>query len=48
MTENIQNRRMVHICTGCYGQALRNVPSDKGIEILMFPEFVQRALDTQL
>ncbi|MFH1951812.1 MAG: heterodisulfide reductase-related iron-sulfur binding cluster [Pseudomonadota bacterium] len=45
MTENILTRRMVHICTGCYGQALRNVPPDKGIEVLMLPELVERAFD---
>jgi hypothetical protein len=45
MTENVLTRLMVHICTGCYGQALQNIPSDKGIEILMLPELVERARD---
>jgi hypothetical protein len=44
MIDNVQTRRMVHICTGCYGQAQQNVPADKGTEILMLPEFVERAL----
>lgn len=45
MTENILTKLMVHICTGCYGQALQNIPSDKGIEVLMLPELVERAHD---
>ena len=44
MTENILTRLMVHICTGCYGQALQNLPPDKGIEVLMLPELVERAM----
>ena len=45
MTENISTKLMVHICTGCYGQALQNIPSDKGIEVLMLPVLVERAHD---
>ncbi len=45
MTENFLTRLMLHICTGCYGQALQNIPSDKGIEVLMLPELVERAHD---
>ncbi len=45
MVENVLTRHMVHICTGCYGQALQNIPQDKGIEVLMLPELVERAMN---
>ena len=44
MIENIQTRLMVHICTGCYGQALGNLPKDSRTEVLMLPELVERAM----
>ena len=31
---------MVHICTGCYFQAVFNMPKDKQVKILMLPEFI--------
>ncbi|MBW1702915.1 MAG: hypothetical protein JRJ69_08275 [Deltaproteobacteria bacterium] len=45
MTENVLTKLMVHVCTGCYGQALQSIPSDKGVEVLMLPELVERAND---
>ncbi len=44
MIEQIENKLMVHICTGCYGQALANLPQDSGTEVLMLPELVERAM----
>jgi hypothetical protein len=31
---------MVHICTGCYFQAVFNMPTDRQVKILMLPEFI--------
>ncbi|MBW2086949.1 MAG: hypothetical protein JRI54_13120 [Deltaproteobacteria bacterium] len=45
MIDNVKTDLMVHICTGCYGQARANLPKDKGTEVLMLPEFVERALN---
>jgi len=42
---NIQTRLMVHICTGCYGQALANLPRDSGTDVLMLPELIERAMN---
>ena len=47
MIENVSTRLMVHICTGCYGQALANLPKEKGTEVLMLPEFVERVMNEQ-
>jgi hypothetical protein len=40
MIDHIKTDCMVHICTGCYFQALGNVPKDKKVRILMLPEFI--------
>jgi Fe-S oxidoreductase len=45
MIENIRTRLMVHICTGCYGQAVANLPQDRSTEVLMLPELVERAMN---
>ncbi len=45
MIEGVKNDLMVHICTGCYGQALNNMPKDRNVEILMLPELVEKAMD---
>lgn len=45
MIENVKTKLMVHICTGCYGQALANLPQDKETEVLMLPELVERAMN---
>lgn len=44
MMDSIETETMVHICTGCYGQALANRPEGSGTGILMLPEFVERVL----
>ena len=45
MLEGVTTDLMVHICTGCYGQAQQNLPKDKATEVLMLPEFVERVLN---
>jgi hypothetical protein len=40
MIGHITTDCMVHICTGCYFQALRNAPKDRQVRILMLPEFI--------
>ncbi len=44
MIDNVKTDLMVHICTGCYGQAKANLPDDSETEVLMLPEFVERTL----
>jgi len=41
MTENVMTKHMVHICTGCYGQAMGFMPKDKEVNIMMLPEFIE-------
>lgn len=41
MMNSVQTDDMVHICTGCYVQALVNAPKDKKLNILMLPEFAE-------
>jgi hypothetical protein len=43
MIENVTSRFMVHVCTGCYGQARQHLGEDAGTQVLMLPEFVERA-----
>lgn len=44
MIDGVRTRTMLHICTGCYGQALQNMPRDRSVDILMLPDFVERAM----
>jgi len=44
MIGHITTRTMVHICTGCYGQALQNLPQDSKTRIMMLPEFIEGIL----
>ena len=44
MLENISTDLMVHICTGCYGQAKLNLPPDSKTEVLMLPELIERTI----
>lgn len=44
MVDNVGTDLMVHICTGCYGQALQGLAKEKGTEVLMLPELVERAM----
>ena len=41
MLAGVKTKHMVHICTGCYGQALRNMPPDRDVQILMLPDFIE-------
>jgi hypothetical protein len=41
MLKSVETNYMVHICTGCYFQAILNMPKDKKVEILMLPEFIR-------
>jgi len=45
MVQNVQTKLMLHICTGCYTQAVKNIPQDQGTEVLMLPEFVKRVME---
>jgi len=47
MLDGIRNRLMVHICTGCYGQARQNIRKDEDVEVLMLPEFVERLINRE-
>ncbi|MBW1783236.1 MAG: hypothetical protein JRL30_21155 [Deltaproteobacteria bacterium] len=40
MLTNVETDYMVHICTGCYLQAIHNMPKDRKVQILMLPEFI--------
>jgi Fe-S oxidoreductase len=41
MIEHVQTDCMVHICTGCYGQARKHIPEARGVNVIMLPEFVE-------
>ena len=41
MLKSVETNYMVHICTGCYFQAILNMPKDRKVEILMLPEFIR-------
>jgi hypothetical protein len=47
MMENVRTDLLVHLCTGCYGQAVNNMQS-RGVKILMLPELVENAMDQRL
>jgi hypothetical protein len=40
MIDHVRADYMVHICTGCYFQAVFNMPSERQVKILMLPEFI--------
>lgn len=42
MIEHVETDCMVHICTGCYFQAVNNMPPEKGVKIMMLPEFIEK------
>jgi len=44
MISNVKTKQMVHICTGCYGQALKVKRKMKDVEILMLPKFIERLM----
>ena len=43
MITGVRTNTMLHICTGCYGQAVRHMPEDRNVDVLMLPEFIERA-----
>jgi hypothetical protein len=43
MINSVETELMVHICTGCYAQAVRNMK--KETEIVMLPELIERAFE---
>ncbi|MFW5957817.1 MAG: heterodisulfide reductase-related iron-sulfur binding cluster [Desulfosalsimonas sp.] len=45
MIDKVRTQTMLHICTGCYGQAMQHMPRDKGVDVLMLPDFVERAME---
>jgi Fe-S oxidoreductase len=40
MIDQVKTDFMVHICTGCYFQAMMNMPKDRKVRIVMLPEFI--------
>jgi len=46
MIGSVETDCMVHICSGCYFQALLNMPADRGVRVMMLPEFVEEALES--
>lgn len=42
MLDHLQTDTMVHICTGCYAQAVVNMPKERQVNILMLPEFIDK------
>ena len=44
MIDHVKTDMMVHVCTGCYGQAEQNMPKDRNVEILMLPQLIEKAL----
>ncbi len=47
MIKNVQSDYLVHICTGCYGQALTGMPKDSPVNVLMLPEFMEMVMGKQ-
>ena len=46
MIKGVETDCMVHICSGCYFQALLHMPADRGVNVKMLPEFVEEALES--
>lgn len=46
MIDSVKSDVMLHVCTGCYFQALLNMPQDRQVRIMMLPELVETALDS--
>lgn len=42
MIGSVKTNCLVHICTGCYFQAVFNMPKDKQVKILMLPELLDQ------
>lgn len=48
MIGKVKTETMVHICTGCYGQALQNMPQGRGVDVLMLPDFIEMATNRDI
>ncbi len=44
MLQSIKTKFMVHVCTGCYFQAILNITEEQDGKILMLPEFIHLLL----
>jgi hypothetical protein len=44
MIESVETGTLVHVCTGCYGQALASLPEGSDVDVLMLPELIEKAL----
>ncbi len=44
MIEHVKTKQMIHICTGCYSQALKMKRKIKEVKILMLPELIERII----
>ncbi|WP_287154730.1 (Fe-S)-binding protein [Candidatus Solincola tengchongensis] len=42
--DSVRTDALVTICTGCYGQALAGFPPEKGVNVFMLPEFVEKVM----
>ena len=45
MISNVKTKMLLHICTGCYGQALKMKRKIKDVEILMLPELIEKIIN---
>ena len=45
MVENMKTKQMVHICTGCYGQAKTAISKEKEVDITMLPKFIENIIN---
>jgi len=48
MIRKVETEHLVHICTGCYFQAISNMPSERSVNVLMLPEFIDMLQDQQV
>ena len=42
MIGSVKTKSMVHICTGCYFQAISNMPVESEVQVFMLPDFIDR------
>lgn len=47
MIKSVSTKTMLHICTGCYAQAIMHMPSENSVNVMMLPEFVESAINGQ-
>lgn len=46
MIDHIETKTMLHICTGCYGQTLQNLPKGSETQVMMLPDFVEKVIQS--